>query len=320
MKPIKEKIIPKAVKSERDWQDFLAHRLSSEREAEFLKQGEEDEFYKEAFEGINSVANRAQVLSTINQLNAKVRQKTGGKQSESKLGQWSFEYVRIAAIAAVVVVLLGLTFLFNYISGRFGTQDIAQKEEVRATAVETVEPVINSDASVSKYVDTAFFEDPATIIASKEAEPPQKTVVENKPTPPPASAIPPVAVKTPIAEEKKAKALNSSVVSQPAATKKEEFTSIAEAYKTISAADRAEPASTAVKPAAREAMSAPSSISAGTTPNLISGQDDADIKWTKAMSFLNNNEKKKAIVLFKELLNDNTKYKDRAKAELEKLK
>ncbi len=319
MKPIKEKVIPKAVKSERDWQDFLAHRLPSEREAEFLKQGEEDEFYRDAIEGINSVPNRAQVLSSINQLNAKVRQKTGGKHADYKRGQWSFEYVRVAAIAAVVVVLLGLTFLFNYISGRFGSQDIAQKEEVHATAVETVEPIVNSDAAVTKYEDTTYFEDPALKIAAKEAEPVKKLLSEEKPTTLPSIGNSPVLVKTPIAEEKKTKTLNTPTSSPPASAKKEEFTSIAEAYKVISASDRAEPASTAVKPAAREAMSAQSS-NMGAVTSTISGQDESDIKWTKAMSFLNNNEKKKAIVLFKELLNDNTKYKERAKVELEKLK
>jgi hypothetical protein len=161
---IKEPSNPTFDLSEKDWQDFLSHRLPTDKEKSMMDMGEEDEFFKEAYEGIHSIPNRAQVLAVVNNINSKIRTQVGTPRTQDTLKKYDFNTVRITAIAACLVVVLGLGFLFSYLINRTSSTEIAQNEEDPISAIDNSKPVISSDAAVAIALGdtTAIATNPAT--------------------------------------------------------------------------------------------------------------------------------------------------------------
>jgi hypothetical protein len=294
--------------SEKDWQDFLSHRLPSEKEKSMMDMGDEDEFFKEAYEGIHSIPNRAQVLAVVNNINSKIRTQVGSPKTQDTLRKFDFNVVRITAIAASLVVVLGVGFLFYYLINKSSSVEMAQNEVDPITAIDNEKPIISSDAAVaialSDTTQTAIPTNPNEISTSNSIAPAPAIALSNK------AKV--TSAKTPTQPV----TASNSVANGNLST--DQYT---EATKKMSEAIALDAKPTAIPPpqAASNEMAKVSNRNVLETAVSSNGAESTDAKWSKAMSLINNGEKKKGKKLLKELASTENMYTKRAKEELKKL-
>jgi hypothetical protein len=306
----KEIINPSNTFTEKEWNDFLSLRLPTDKEKEFLDLSEQDEFFKDAFEGIQSIPNRAQVLSVVNNINNKVRTRVGTPKTQVVLQKFDFNIVRIVSIAAIFLIIIGMGFLFFYLTGN-DHNELAQTESV--AAIENG-PATETNASPSPVAnDTNVIVTEASPAIAMNNDP----IYKNNTNQNTVSNIP-----------KKSIPNNSaSGNTQNEVNKKDDFTTDIAAtsssnagvtisnQNTIALSEEVEiPA-----PAIEKKAAMTEKITAVSRDSQMSDIETSDSKWSKAMSFLSNGEKKKAKKILKELANSQNPYTQRAKEELKKL-
>lgn len=319
--------------TEREWTEFLSHRLPPEKEVAFLQQTQGNEFLQEALEGINEVENRSHVLSSVNNINTRIKEKVGSSV-DSKLASYHFNYVQIGAIAAIFILFIGIGSAMFYFMNTIDNENIAQTAAVTVMSSETAAPAVASDASISAgdTFDSSVLAlnervaadtlpavkntETITTDASKTTDSRQGTteVATTAVAPNTKQRVASVAQPSSMTRVVDAptdvavgytKAANFKTTAGPASTK-DENTSVATSnyQKGISAMDKGNN-DEAVKIFDRE-------IEQNTTYR-------EDAKWNKAQIMLKKGEAKKAIKILKELTGNQNPYKNRAQELLKKL-
>lgn len=329
--------------SEKEWVEFLSHRLPTEKEAEFIKISKNHEFSSDALEGIEQVPNRAHVLSSINNINSKIKTRTEGS-SEITLTANQFNYVRMAVIAATLILVIGIGSVLFYFMNNIKQETVAEtKAQMIESTNENPVPEILSDAvaiapvlnDTSVLMITQKKEDIKSIAGNTAA-------LTTAPVPPVTAAI----IKKDL--DKKSKDLEITI--QDAKLKSEESAEIGKTSKTASSIgiEKESAPSMAASPTLSEVL-AEKKVSifkdeANTTINLYqTGIDEmnkgnseeaiknfdkvisqnsgfkVDAKWYKAQLLLKKGEHKKALKILKELSENENPYRNRAKDMLKSL-
>lgn len=342
--------------TEKEWTEFLSHRLPPEKESEFLKNSKDNEFLQEALEGINLIENRSHVLSSVNNINAKIKGKVGSTV-ETKLSQYHFNYIQIGAIAAIFIVVIGIGSAMFYFMNNIDNEHIAQTTAVTVESSETPAPVVNSDAAApisAANVDSSVVSANEVSATSAISTTTTKDVASGNAAAEIPAAAPKTMVTKPVTEQvatkmSEPKAKQPTVAAAPpavAAKSAEMAPAVSGGY--TKAADfktTAAPAAAAGEVMRKEEVK---SLAKKEDVNTASGNyqrgiaemdkgnaDEAiksfdkvieqnsgykvDAKWNKAQMLLKKGEAKKAIKILKELAENENPYKNRAQDLLKKL-
>lgn len=334
--------------TEKEWVEFLSHRIPPEKEAEFSRLSKQNDFSKEALEGIESIPNRAQVLSTINQINGKIKQRAG-KSGGYMMKSNNTNYIQIGAIAAVLVLLIGIgSAVMYFINQRSNTQVAA----VTAESIENPESVLPPDVASDAVVSGP---DTTTTLSTASVDTTKINITPTT-TPPPPAALTAAPKATVAAAPNQALAAKQT---PPAKTKN--LSEVSQAKETTPAAKRSPAGYTTA--ADMESGAAPAAANSPTLSQVIAekkvavpredqnssisqyqkgidemnkgNQDEAlknfdnvinqnsgfkvDAKWNKAQILIKKGENKKASKILKELAENENPYKNKAKELLKTL-
>lgn len=320
--------------TEREWTEFLSHRLPPEKEAAFIQQSQGNEFLQEALEGINEIENRSHVLSSVNNINARIKEKVGSSV-ETKLAPYHFNYVQIGAIAAIFIVVIGIGSAMFYFMNTLDNEHVAQTNAVTVMSSEPAAPMVTSDATVLSGGEPHD----SAIVALNESSAKDTVDVDKNAATPVLNATQTIDKREESGDLAKTNIPPKTNQVMASSTSADKITKAAEkSPTTVAGYTKAADFKTTIAPTV--AKNEPSSATMNNYRKGISAMDKGnneeaekifdreieqntqykeDAKWNKVQILLKKGEAKKAVKILKELTGNQNPYKNRAEELLKKL-